>query len=183
MDPRLVPRLDGRARSSGQISLLPVPAACELYVERLAGVFAGVGCPLDPAALDALRDALGAALDQAWSSGTHARVDVRWRAVGGVLKYRAQPVERSAAEAYDEWATGRPAPLFGAHPDAAVLQAAAALPAGAKVLDLGAGSGRNAVPLAAAGHDVLAVEIAPSLVKKLREAGIPVIHGDVLHPA
>jgi SAM-dependent methyltransferase len=182
MDHALVRRLDGRMRSSGQLALLPVPSIAALYVERLSALFAGIGCPLDAADREVLAPSLGRALEEAWASGAHARVEVRWRASGGALKYRLQVVQRTAAEAYEEWAVGRASPMFGAHPDAAVTAAAAEF-SGGRVLDLGAGSGRNAIPLAAAGHRVLAVELAPSLVQKLREAGIPVIQGDVLDPA
>jgi SAM-dependent methyltransferase len=63
--------------------------------------------------------------------------------------------------------------------------AAAAAPRGghARVLDLGAGIGRVTLDLAAAGHEVTAVDISPALLDELarRAAGLPVqtVVGDV----
>ena len=183
LDAALHRRLDGAIRASGTLRLLPVPAAVDRFASRLAETFAGAGCPLDDDARASLRQALLAPLDEAHAAGPRARVEVRWRAPGGGLKYRVKAVMLTPAEAYEEWASGRPQPHAAADPDAAVLAAAAQIPAGSAVLDLGAGTGRNAAALAASGHNVLAVEAAPALAKKLRAAGLRVIEGDVLDPA
>lgn len=49
---------------------------------------------------------------------------------------------------------------------------------GGPILDLGAGTGRVTIPLAAAGHDVTAVDLDPDLLDELRrradDAGVPV---------
>ncbi len=45
------------------------------------------------------------------------------------------------------------------------------LPAGAPVLDLGAGTGRLALPLARDGHPVVAVDQAPAMLERLRARG------------
>jgi SAM-dependent methyltransferase len=59
------------------------------------------------------------------------------------------------------------------------------------ILELAAGSGRVAVPLAAAGHDVTAVDIDPAMLARAREraseAGVPrerfeLVEGDLLDP-
>jgi SAM-dependent methyltransferase len=49
------------------------------------------------------------------------------------------------------------------------LCAAAKLDAGARVVDIGAGTGRVAIPLAARGCDVIAAEPSPGMLAKLRE--------------
>lgn len=59
-------------------------------------------------------------------------------------------------QAYDGWVANREPPLFGAHPDARVLAVAAERTG--PILDIGAGTGRNAFALARRGHQVDAVE-------------------------
>lgn len=53
-------------------------------------------------------------------------------------------------------------------PSAEVLELCARLPPCARVLDLGCGDGRNALPLAAAGHRVTGVDISKSGIEALR---------------
>lgn len=50
-------------------------------------------------------------------------------------------------------------------PSAWVMQACAALPAGARVADLAGGDGRHAVPLAALGHEVVLLDFAERAVR------------------
>jgi SAM-dependent methyltransferase len=82
--------------------------------------------------------------------------------------------------------------LFGAHPDAKVLELARSLgaPAEVPIIDIGAGTGRNTIPLARAGHPVDAVELAPPLAAILREelakhelTSTRVFEGNILDPA
>jgi precorrin-6B methylase 2 len=69
-------------------------------------------------------------------------------------------------------ATRQP-PLFGTEPDARVwsLAKAATDPADFPILDVGAGSGRNALPLARRGHPVDAVERFPTFAATIRQEG------------
>jgi SAM-dependent methyltransferase len=72
---------------------------------------------------------------------------------------------------YQNWRQqGGEESLFGAHPDARVLALAQTIPAphSAPVLDIGAGSGRNAIPLARRGHPVDAIEITPRFLQQLQ---------------
>jgi SAM-dependent methyltransferase len=61
--------------------------------------------------------------------------------------------------------------LFGSHPDARVLSLVAELgPAqSVPILDIGAGIGRNALPLARLGHAVEAIEVTPRFAQELRD--------------
>jgi uncharacterized protein (DUF849 family) len=59
--------------------------------------------------------------------------------------------------------------------EAAVVHAA--VPAGAAVLDLGAGVGRIAHPLAALGHRVVAVDDSPDMLALIRPPVVPVLSG------
>lgn len=48
-----------------------------------------------------------------------------------------------------------------------VIELISSLPSGGKVLDLGCGEGRNAIPLAKAGFDVTAVDLSEAGIRKL----------------
>jgi len=95
------------------------------------------------------------------------------------------------ADEYAGWVQNRKPPLFGAHPDAKLMDLAKSLgqPKDVPVLDVGAGTGRNTLPLAAAGFPVDAVELAPALAAVLREEvfeGVgqrAVFEGDALDPS
>jgi SAM-dependent methyltransferase len=67
------------------------------------------------------------------------------------------------------WVKNRTPPLFGAHPDARVMDVAATLPKGARIVDLGAGTGRNAIPLAEAGCRVDTVDATTSFIDIIRK--------------
>lgn len=62
----------------------------------------------------------------------------------------------------------------GLMPDSVIADAVAvmtrwvALDAGARVVDLGAGTGKLAIPFAAHGYDVVAVDVAPAMLARLR---------------
>jgi len=69
------------------------------------------------------------------------------------------------------WVTeDKPLP-FGRLPDAKVISVAAGLgdPRSAPVLDIGAGTGRNAVPLARLGHPIRAIEPVAKLADEMRK--------------
>ena len=74
---------------------------------------------------------------------------------------------------YDHWVATRQPPLFGTEPDARVwaLAGEAADPRSYRVLDVGAGTGRNALALARRGHPVDAVEMAPHVRRHDPRAG------------
>ena len=71
---------------------------------------------------------------------------------------------------YDTWVGTREGPLFGTAADARVwaLAAEATDPTIYRVLDIGAGTGRNALALARRGHPVDAVEMAPKFADIIR---------------
>jgi SAM-dependent methyltransferase len=79
------------------------------------------------------------------------------------------------ADVYDDW--------YGAVSDvAATVDTVIGLAAGGPVLELGIGTGRLALPLAASGVEVHGVDASPAMVERLRAkpggAAIPVMIGD-----
>ncbi len=80
---------------------------------------------------------------------------------------------------YDAWESARTPPYFGEAPDAKAMAMAAP-----RVLDVGAGTGRNALPLIARGSAVDAVELHAKFHALLQQAmGARAIHGDFLDPS
>lgn len=67
----------------------------------------------------------------------------------------------------DRWKKEQP---FGKYPDAMVVKIASRIPTYQKVLDIGAGTGRNALPLAEQGFQVIAIEATEDFAERLEEA-------------
>jgi SAM-dependent methyltransferase len=87
-----------------------------------------------------------------------------------VLNYHVKAEWSTIEGAYDYWVATRQPPLFGTEPDARVwaLAGEAADPSSHWVLDIGAGTGRNALALARRGHPVDAVEMTPKFADIIR---------------
>lgn len=84
--------------------------------------------------------------------------------------YRPDTYGTSFADVYDEW--------FGDVSDAAATVArVTALVPGARVLELGVGTGRLALPLAAAGCEVWGIDASPAMLGRLRAKP----SGDAIH--
>ena len=100
------------------------------------------------------------------------------------MNYRVATESVTIGGAYDGWVATREGPLFGTEPDARVwaLAGEAADPGAHPVLDVGAGTGRNALALARRGHPVDAVEMSPKFADIIRaeaeRESLPVrVHG------
>ena len=87
-----------------------------------------------------------------------------------LLNYHIKPEWWTIEGAYENWIGIRQPPFFGTEPDARVLALAgeAPDPKHFRVLDVGAGTGRNAVGLARRGYPVDAVELTPKFADIIR---------------
>lgn len=183
----LMPQLLARSEATGRIELPAVPALCDEYVTVCVETFAKLGSRFTDAETDQLRAILADKLTVAFTASNRSSITVEYRTgQGNYLAYEVTPRWWTLAEAYDNWLFTRPHPMFGHNPDARVWMAAHEYPAaGCPVLDIGSGTGRNALALARRGHPVDAVEVSSKFAASLRGAaeleglGLRVIKSEV----
>lgn len=168
----MVRRLHRRGVASGSIALPAVPGLLGEYVAMCNKVFAALGCEFSNAELDQLRSLLAEQLEKAFAASNRSNIIITYDTpVGTRLNYHIQPQALSLEDAYAAWVADRKPPLFGTSPDARVweLVSDAVNPRGFRVLDIGAGTGRNALALARRGHPVDVVELTPKFADAIRD--------------
>ena len=184
----MVRRMHRRTMAEGQIRVPAVPGLIDEYTQLCNTICAGLGVPYTPEQSIQLRRVLEAELAKAFKSSQRSDVLISFQVPFGTgLNYRVEAEWRTIEADYDNWVVTRPPPLFGTEPDARVLALAAeaADPTTHRVLDIGAGTGRNALALARRGHPVDAVEMAPKFADVMRaeaeseSLGVRVIQSDV----
>ena len=164
-------RLLRRGVSSGSITLPAVPGMLDEYVSMCDKIFSALGRKFSGDERDHLRSLLAKELANAFAGSNRSNIVITYDApVGTTLNYFIQPQWTALADLYDNWVATRKPPLFGTNPDARVwaLASDAEDPRAARVLDIGAGTGRNALALAKRGHPVDAVELTPKFAEILR---------------
>ncbi|MCV7077947.1 class I SAM-dependent methyltransferase [Mycobacterium szulgai] len=160
-----------RSVVNGEISLPAVPGMIDEYVKMCGDLFATLGRKFSDEELAHVRGVLEGQLAEAFSKSSRSSIVISYNApVGGVLNYQVNARWWSLAEAYENWIATREPPLFGTEPDARVWALAneAFEPRAHRVLEIGAGTGRNALPLARRGHPVDVVEITPKFAEMIR---------------
>jgi SAM-dependent methyltransferase len=163
-------RLHRRAIATGEISVPAVPGMLEEYVAMCAGLFESLGRGFTDEQLDNLRYILNDQLNEAFAASPRSEIVISYEApVGLVVNYHVKCRWWSVEGAYENWMSTREPPLFGSEPDARVwnLAGEAADPRAYPILDLGAGTGRNALALARRGHPVDVVEMTPSFAETI----------------
>jgi SAM-dependent methyltransferase len=187
-------RLPRRLQAKGELSLPAVPALLEHYVKLCDSIWEGVGRKFTPPELDEFRQSLRARLEQAFAASSSAKVVVSYDcdpAPKTSLTWKVVAMGATFEDEYQHWVDTRTPPLFGKHADAKAVDMARALgaPAEVTILDIGAGTGRNTLPLAREGYAVDAVEPAPALCTILQESvttenlKVGVVQGNVLDVA
>jgi SAM-dependent methyltransferase len=166
-------RMNRRSRFKGEVLYPCLPALRDEIVTRLCTIFQALGKPFNAKETEKMRGLLGQQLEKGYAvSGLNGIKLVWWSDQNKdmVLHYKIQIVQRNKAGHYEMWVKNRKPPLFGAHPDARVMDVAKTLPKGSRIVDLGAGTGRNAIPLAQAGFVVDTVDGTPSFVEIVKKA-------------
>jgi precorrin-6B methylase 2 len=181
-------RLYRRAAVTAQITVPAVPSMIDEYVTMCANVFAvaGVGYTAEQSAQ--LKTVLEAELAKAFTASSRSNIVISFHAPFGItMNYRVATESVTIGGAYDGWVSTREGPLFGTEPDARVWALAGEVtdPRSHPVLDIGAGTGRNALALARRGHPVDAVEMSPKFADIIRTEAeresleVRVMNGDV----
>ncbi|BBX44319.1 class I SAM-dependent methyltransferase [Mycobacterium cookii] len=181
-------RLYRGAVVTGQITVAAVPAMIDEYVNMCDTVFAGVGVRFSAEELARLKTVLEGELAVAFEASPRSRIVISYDCpVGRILNYHVKAEWSTIESAYDHWVATRQPPLFGTEPDARVwgLAGETADPSTHRVLDIGAGTGRNTLALARRGHPVDAVEMTSTFADIIRAEAerqalnVRVIQGDV----
>lgn len=165
-------RIRRRVTGSGVLELPGVPSLLKTNHEKVLAVFAVLERRFNGADAANLLKLLSDATTKAWQESPYAKLIVKYHTEtgdGGVT-YQVNTSTTTVAQSYDQWVTDRPKPYFGAHPNAKVLDLARSCGAPPKVpvLDIGAGEGRNALPLARLGFPVDCVELSQGFAGELR---------------
>ena len=164
-------RLYRRSVVTGQITLPAVPAMIDECVSMCDNVFADVGVRFTSEQFAQLKTVLEDQLAEAYAASSRSNIVISLhKPFGTILNYRVNAQLSTIEAEYDHWVATREPPLFGTEPDARVwaLASETADPKTHRVLDIGAGTGRNALALARRGHPVDAVEMAPKFAHIIR---------------
>ena len=171
----LIRRLDFKIVTEGTITLPAVPALLNDYTDKCARIFAEVGRGFSDDEKAGLRSILARLLSEAFDRSQRSTITISYRSVpAGPLSYHVSINCMTIEEAYHHWIATREPPLFGTEPDARVwsLAGAAGDPADCRILDIGAGTGRNALALARRGHPVDVVELTEKFADEIRLAAL-----------
>jgi len=183
--------LSFKMSAKGEVVMPCVPSMIDHYMKWLERLFLMLGRPMPAEVQEGLRKVLAQHLQDGFQASRYSEVVFRYEpsdkshfGVACTIGTRAS----SIADEYSKWVETRDPPFFGPQPDAKVMAVAAQVgnSAPVRILDVGAGTGRNALPLARLGHAVDAVEVTAVFAEQLRTAAaaeqlpITVIEGDVL---
>lgn len=164
-------RLLRRLSAAGTLTLPAVPGMADTYAALCSTLFRALGRDVAAERTAGFRGDLERMLREAFAQSQRSNVVVTYEApVGTDVKYTITADPIPIAEAYAQWSERSPEPMFGWHPDARVMTLVGQFKAEAacSVLDIGAGTGRDALHLAGLGHSVDAVEFTPSFAAAIR---------------
>jgi 2-polyprenyl-3-methyl-5-hydroxy-6-metoxy-1,4-benzoquinol methylase len=198
-DQLLFNRIKRIGSASGQIILPCVPALTHCYVEQILALFELLGIKFNQERVSDLTERLQTKLEQGYQASQHSQLVVRYQPakppqLGLVLDIEVEIntlknfYEKTVSEHFGAKLEQMETEVFGKHPNAKVIDVALKLPQNSRVLDIGAGSGRNTLPLARMNLAVDAIELAEIFSTQLQSLSdrqslpIKVIQADILDP-
>lgn len=177
----------------GEWVLLCVPSLVPTYVERIQRLAQGFGHPFTAAEIPRLQAMLQSKIQAGCEASPYSRVVVRYGTMSPPnrgLAWKMETVVVSPQDQAARFVAAHPPQEFEAHPDAMVMATAAAMGQGRSlnVLDIGGGTGRNGLALAAVGHQVTVLDsngvMLQALDERLAQVSAPsqvtVVEGSVL---
>ena len=189
----LLYKINSRFNTRGEVLFPCLPSLLDYYKQWFDTLFNALGKPLSPEKQDELHKLLVQKLEDGFRFSPSSMLLLQYESMPPPemgLKCKLAIVNSTLTEQYKGWLETRQPPLFGGLPDAKIMDLLGQLgdPAGVRILDIGAGPGRNTLPLARLGYQVDAIELTSSFTEQLRLAAdseklnVNVIHGDVLDP-
>ena len=185
-------KLDSYISGRGELVLPCLPGLLDHYTNVVEKLFYHLGRPMSTEKQQQLRQIIERKLAEGYNISATAMLVIQYELVKPPQKGMACQVTirtPTLGEQYKFWVENRKPPLFGSHPDAKVLAIVAEfVDNSTKILDVGAGTGRNALPLARKGYYVDVLELTPAFVEQLQKAiatenlSMNVIEGDILDP-
>jgi 2-polyprenyl-3-methyl-5-hydroxy-6-metoxy-1,4-benzoquinol methylase len=174
LKPALIRRFDRRITAQGEIGFPCIPSMLDPYLSKLAAIFSALGKPFSDKELEQLRKALETELVRGYQVSPYSQLSVRYethRPPHPGIQYFISAKVQMLEEVYALWGENQTAPLFGRLPDAKVTALAAELgdPSSAPAIDIGAGNGRNSIPLARLGHPTDAIEPVEVMANVIRQ--------------
>ncbi|NES03264.1 MAG: class I SAM-dependent methyltransferase [Okeania sp. SIO2F4] len=189
----IVYKLDSYISGRGELVLPCLPGMLDYYINIVENLFSHLGRPMPAERKLQLRQMMETRLAEGFNISATSMLVIQYELVKPPKKGIACQVSirtPTLGEQYKSWIEKRKPPLFGSHPDARVLATVGEFRKNAalKILDVGGGTGRNALPLARKGHYVDVLELTPVFIEQLQTAiatenlSMNVIEGDILDP-
>ncbi len=196
---QLFNRIKSIGNSRGQITLPCVPALASCYLQQILSMFEILGIKFKEERLTDLSDQIITKLQEGYSASQHSQLVIRYQPakppqIGTQLDISVEInslknfYEKTVSDHFADKLETMETEVFGKHPNAKVIDVAHKLESGSRVLDVGAGSGRNTLPLARMGLEVDAIELAEIFSLQLQSLSdrqslpIKVIQADILNP-
>jgi 2-polyprenyl-3-methyl-5-hydroxy-6-metoxy-1,4-benzoquinol methylase len=181
----------------GELAMPCIPSLLDHHFEQIHVLLKALGQNFSESELQTLRHTLATRLQEGFAASPYARITFRYEPpnqMSGIdkgLRISFQVTTPTTADKYQGWVKNREGALFGTEADAKIMEVAKSLAANSqtqkvRVLDVGAGPGRNTLPLARQGFAIDAIELAPIFAEQLRSLAkaenlkVNVTEGDVL---